>query len=98
MFPSLWIICFDYLAPDSASFVIRISEHAQSKQQRVLPDTWGMAPGKDGVRQLDILSKGTRRVVATADRVCCGYDGAAGLQGGHNAGLGDGDALLLHGL
>lgn len=27
-----------------------------------------------------------------------GDDGAASLQGGNNAGLGDGDALLLHGL
>jgi hypothetical protein len=26
------------------------------------------------------------------------YDSAAGLQGGDDAGLGDGDALLLHGL
>ena len=54
------------------------------------------APGQDGVSQLHILSKGARGVVAAPNGIGSCHDRAARLQTGHNASLGNGDALLLH--
>ena len=45
-----------------------------------------------------VLGEGHGGVVASSDRVSGGDDGAAGLEGGDDAGLGDRDSLLLHGL
>ena len=54
------------------------------------------APGQDGIGQLHILSKGARGVVAAPNGIGSCNDRAARLQTGHNASLGNGDALLLH--
>lgn len=57
-----------------------------------------MVPGQDRVCQLHILCKGLGRVIATANGVGSCNNRAPCLQAGHNASLGDRDALLLHGL
>jgi hypothetical protein len=54
------------------------------------------APRQDGVRQLHVLGEGAGGVVAAADGVGGGDDGAARLQLRHDARLADADALLLH--
>ncbi len=54
------------------------------------------APRQDGVGELHVLGEGARGVVAPADRVGGRHHAAARLQRRHDAGLGDGDALLLH--
>lgn len=51
----------------------------------------------DGFRQVHVLGKGQGGVVPSTDGVTGSNDGAPGLQGGDDAGFGDGDALLLHG-
>ena len=53
---------------------------------------------QDRLAQVDVLRERERRVVAAAERIGGGQYGAARLQRGHNARLGDGDRLLLHGL
>lgn len=57
-----------------------------------------MVPGQDRICQLHIPCKGLGRVVATANGIGSCDDRAPCLQAGHNTSLGDGDALLLHGL
>lgn len=54
--------------------------------------------GHDGFCQVHVLCKGEGGVVPPGDGVTGSDDGAPGLQGGDDAGFGDGDALLLHGL
>ena len=56
------------------------------------------APRQDGRRQLDVLLQRLALVVAAVDGVGGGQDGRARVEGGLDAGLGDGDRLLLHGL
>lgn len=54
-------------------------------------------PRDDGVGEgVDVLIEGSGRVVAAVVRVCGSDDGAACPQAGHDAGLTDADALLLH--
>lgn len=64
----------------------------------VLDDAEDIEAGQDGLGQLDVLGEGQGGVVAAPNGVGRGDDGAAGLQGGDDAGLADADALLLHGL
>jgi hypothetical protein len=64
----------------------------------VAEDAEDVEAREDGVGELDVLREGLAGVVPPADGVGGGHHGAAGLEGRDDAGLGDGDALLLHGL
>lgn len=64
-----------------------ISDHTQDVKTR-----------HDGLGQIHVLREGQRRVVATTDRVGSSDDSTACLERGDDASLGDGDALLFHGL
>ncbi|RUP50979.1 hypothetical protein BC936DRAFT_136751 [Jimgerdemannia flammicorona] len=48
--------------------------------------------------KVDVLNGGDARVVPSVHRVGGGKDGSAGVEGGGDTGLGDGDGLLLHDL
>ncbi len=54
--------------------------------------------GHDGRRHVDVLLERTRAIVAAADGVGRGQDGRARVQRRLDAGLGDRDRLLFHGL
>ena len=53
-------------------------------------------PGEEGVRQLDVLDDGALVVPLRLDRVGRGQDGGSGVELADDAGLGDGQRLLLH--
>ncbi len=63
----------------------------------VADDAEDVEAGEDGFGEFDVLGERDGAVVAAADGVGGGDDGAAGLEGGDDAGFGDGDGLLFHG-
>mmetsp|Transcript_56810 Transcript_56810/g.121982 ORF Transcript_56810/g.121982 Transcript_56810/m.121982 type:complete len:681 (-) Transcript_56810:69-2111(-) len=63
-----------------------VSQHAQHIEST-----------QNGVRQINILHEGLLGIVPSEDRIRRRHDRASGVQGGHQASLGDGDGLLLHG-
>ena len=52
---------------------------------------------EDGFGEFDVLGEGDSAIVAAADGIGGGDDGAARLEGGDDASFGDGDGLLFHG-
>lgn len=64
-----------------------ISDHTQDVKTR-----------HDGLGQIHVLREGQRRIITTTDRVGSSDDSTACLERGDDASLGDGDALLFHGL
>ena len=52
--------------------------------------------GEEGGGEVDVLDRGDPGVVAAVERVSSGEDGGAGVEGGGDAGFGDGDGLLFH--
>lgn len=65
---------------------------------RVLDNAEDVEPGENGLGELNVLLKWDRWIVSSADWVGGGDNGTPGLEGGDDAGLGDRDRLLLHGL
>ena len=53
---------------------------------------------EDGRLEVDVLTRRLEVVVPTEDRIGGGKHRGAGIEDGGDAGLGDGDGLLLHGL
>mmetsp|Transcript_127026 Transcript_127026/g.320962 ORF Transcript_127026/g.320962 Transcript_127026/m.320962 type:complete len:236 (-) Transcript_127026:911-1618(-) len=53
---------------------------------------------QDRIREVDVLREGALRVVSSLCWVGHSHHSTASLQRRHNAGFGDGDCLLLHGL
>ena len=76
--------------------VVTQGEGAHLRVDLVAHDADAIEAREDGIRQVDILRERLRAVVAPADWVGGGHDGAARLQRGDDASLGDGDRLLLH--
>ena len=68
-----------------------------SRVNGVADDAEDVEAGEDGLGELDVLAERDGAVVAAADGVGGGDDGAAGLERRDDAGFGDGDGLLLHG-
>ena len=62
----------------------------------VTDDAEDVEPGEDRFGELDVHGKRGGAVVAAADGVGGGDDGAAGLECRDDAGFGDGDGLLFH--
>ena len=62
----------------------------------VSDDAENVEARENGVRELNILAEAFAGVVAPANWIGGGDHGAPRLEGGHDAGLGDGDGLLLH--
>lgn len=60
-------------------------------------DAENIETGEDRFSEFYILREGNGRIIAAANRVSGGNDGATGLEGSDNAGFGDGNGLLLHG-
>jgi hypothetical protein len=52
--------------------------------------------GEERIGQADVFLDGAMLVILAIDGVGRGEDRAAGIEGGVDAGLGDGDGLLLH--
>lgn len=64
----------------------------------VADDAEDVETGEDGFGELDVLRERDGAIVAAADWIGGCDDGTAGLEGCDDAGFGDGDGLLFHGL
>ena len=63
----------------------------------ILDDEDHVETRQDRFRQLDVLAEGNRAVVAATNGIGSCNNGTARLKRSDNAGLGDGNGLLLHG-
>lgn len=63
---------------------------------RVANNTEHIETGENGLCEFDVLGEWDGRVVAAANGIGGSDDGTAGLKGGYNPSLGDGDGLLFH--
>ena len=71
--------------PSIVDFVLRVEDQEDQVE-----------PGHEGVRQLDVLDDGALVVPLGLDGVGGGQDGGASVELADDAGLGDGEGLLLH--
>ena len=62
----------------------------------IFNDTENVKAGKNGFGELNVLGERDGGVIATANGIRCCDDGTACLEGGNDAGFGNGNGLLFH--